>query len=566
MKRNITLLALSFSFFANAQTLQDAITKTDNERYEAAAADFRALIAKEATKGDNYFYFGENYFKNENLDSAMIMYKKGSEVQPTNPLNFIGIGKVLLWQGNDKDANTNLFKGKTLGAKNATAFMKLAEVYIYAPGTYKNPVEASKLLTDAIKWEPKNPEAHILMGDALLEQNPTEGGPPIKEYDKALELNPKSPRAVLREGKLYSRARNYTLALDYYKKAIGIDPNFAPAYREIAEIYHLAGQEAKALEAIKKYLELNSTSFSAHKRYASFMFLNKQYVDAIKEMEELVKKDPNDCYMWRLLGYAYYEMGNATDKDAFTKGLDAINKFFACVTPKKDFKMLPDDYKYKGLLMGKTGSDSLGALEIEKAIAQEPAKNCELNGEIGKMFLKAKKYDKAILYYEKKAVCPNTKGLNGADNFDLGRAFYYLAGAKEKEATETKDVAAKTKKEAEAVELFIKADTCFSRLTQASAAFSTGYFMRGNANVHLDMKNEKWLAKPHFEKGMSLVKPEERALPANKNYVITASEYLGYYYLKNKDNAKAKEYFTIIQTLDPANKKAIEFFKSPEGK
>jgi tetratricopeptide (TPR) repeat protein len=564
-KSHITLLALSFCVFAKAQTLQDAITKTDNERFEAAASDFRALTAKDATKGDTYFYFGENYFKNDNPDSAMIMYKKGSDVQPTNPLNFIGIGKVLLWQGKEQDANTNLFKAKTLGAKNANAFMELAEVYINAPGTFKNPVEAAKLLTDAIKWDGKNPESHILMGDALLEQNPTEGGPAIKEYDKALELNSKSPRAVLRKGKLYSRARNYTLALDFYKQAITIDPNFAPAYREIAEIYHLAGQESKALEAIKKYLELNNTSLSAHKRYASFMFLNKQYVDAIKEMEEITKKDPNDCYMWRLLGYAYYEMGNATDKDAFTKGLDAMNKFFACVEGKKDFKMLSDDYKYKGLLLGKNGQDSLGAAEIEKAIAQDP-KNCELNGEIGKMYLKSKKYEKAITYYEKKAACPNTKGLNGADNFDLGRSYYYLAGSKEKEASELKDAAAKSAKEKEAYELFVKADTCFSRLTQSSPTFSTGYFMRGNANIHLDPKNEKWLAKPYLEKGFSLVKPEERALPANKNYIVTSCEYLGYYYLKNKDNAKAKEFFAILKELDPNNKKAIDFFKSPEGK
>jgi lipoprotein NlpI len=63
-----------------------------------------------------------------------------------------------------------------------------------------------------------------------------------------------------------------------------------------------------------------------------------------------------------------------------------------------------------------------------------------------------------------------------------------------------------------------------------------------------------------------MVKPEERSLPANKNYIITSCEYLGYYYLKNKDNAKAKEFFGILKELDPTNKKAIDFLKSPEGK
>src|ERR1700758_1997706 len=86
-------------FQVGAQTLQDAITKTENERFDLAATDFRQLITKEPSKGDSYFYFGENYFKNGNLDSALIMYKKGAEVQPTNGLNFVGIGKILLAQG-----------------------------------------------------------------------------------------------------------------------------------------------------------------------------------------------------------------------------------------------------------------------------------------------------------------------------------------------------------------------------------------------------------------------------------------------------------------------------------
>ena len=67
--KNFVLAGLaiaSISVNGLAQTLQEAITKTDNERYEAASADFKSLVAKEPTKGDNYFYFGENYFKNEN--------------------------------------------------------------------------------------------------------------------------------------------------------------------------------------------------------------------------------------------------------------------------------------------------------------------------------------------------------------------------------------------------------------------------------------------------------------------------------------------------------------------
>ena len=65
--------------------------------------------------------------------------------------------------------------------------------------------EAITLLNAAIKIEPKNADNYLLMGDALLEKNPTEGGPAIKQYDKFSELNPKSPKGILRAGKLYQR-------------------------------------------------------------------------------------------------------------------------------------------------------------------------------------------------------------------------------------------------------------------------------------------------------------------------------------------------------------------------
>ncbi|HXU27859.1 MAG TPA: hypothetical protein VN698_11565, partial [Bacteroidia bacterium] len=144
---------------ANAQNLQEAITKTENERFDLAGAEFRQLISKEPTKGDNYFYYGENFYKNDKVDSALIMFKKGSEVQPTNGLNLVGIGKVFFLQGKVADANSNLFKAKTLAGKNANTLVELADAYINAPEAAKNPTQAITILDEALKYDSKNAEA-----------------------------------------------------------------------------------------------------------------------------------------------------------------------------------------------------------------------------------------------------------------------------------------------------------------------------------------------------------------------------------------------------------------------
>ena len=240
-----------------------------------------------------------------------------------------------------------------------------------------------------------------------------------------------------------------------------------------------------------------------------------------------------------MLGYSYAELGDKTDKEAYNKGLTSINSFFD--KAGANFKYAATDYKYKGILLSKTGKDSLGIIEMEKAASMDPKIANDVTTEIAKSYMKAKKYNKAIETYEKK-MAGDPKNLSGQDYFDMGRAYYF--GPKD----------------------FVKADTCFSYLCRLSPTYATAFFWRGKANVQLDPKNEKWLAKPHFEQALALVKPEERTLASNKPNVIEACEYLGYYSLTVKDNAKAKEYFGIIKELDPNNKKQKDFFASPAGK
>jgi tetratricopeptide (TPR) repeat protein len=560
MKKTILLIAIAFTGFLNAQTLQDAIVKTDNERFSAAATDFRALITKDAAKGENYFYFGENFFKKGDADSANIFYSKGAEANATYPLNYVGLGKVLLSKGNVNDAKTQFYKAAALGAnKNAELFRKIAEAWLATDN--KNADEAILQINNAIKLESKNAENYIILGDAQLEKNPTDGSGPIKSYKMATTLNPKSVKGILREGKLYQRGRNYQLALDKYKEAIAIDPTYAPAYREIAEVYSLYSQPAKAIENWKKYLELNNSD-DARYRFMSALFSNKQYQESITEYEGLKKQGFKNLYLERLAGYSYYESGNKADSLAYKKGLMAIDKFFEMAGP--GFKYLYNDYKYKGLLLSRLGKDSLAVVEMEKAIAIDPSVSGEMNSEIANIYMKAKKYDKAIKAFERK-MNGDTKNLNNNDYFSLGRAYYFSGGNIQRDAIALKDVKARDKKITEAIPFFIGSDSAFSKLTQLSPTWPVGFFWRGKANVQLDPTNEKGLAKPYFEKALFLVKPEEKSTPTYKNNVIEALEYLGGYSIGvAKDKVKADEYWKSVQELDPNNAKAKIYFNPPK--
>lgn len=517
----ITTVIFSFS-----QTLKDAIKMTDNERFESAAEVFKKLLQAEPKNGDYYFYYGENYFKDEGLNNAMNIYKKGTELIPSNPLNYVGLGKVQWYANNSTDANSNFYKAMTLSqSKNATVLMKIAEAYIKAEN--KNLTEAIKLLNQAMQLEPKNPEVYILMGDALLEQSPQNGSQAITNYEKATDLDKTSVKAILRIGQLYGKARNYTLALEYYQKAIDTDSTFAPAYREKAEIYFKAQKFDLAISNYRKYLTLND-NLSARNRYGSFLFVNKNYKDAITEIGEIQKEDTNNIYFYRILAYSYYETGD------YANGLINSNKFFE--KAGTEFKLLASDYEYYGKLLSKTGNDSLAIIQLNKAMQIDTTKT-ELYGEIGAVFYKMRKYPEAIENYEKKIAAG--KGVNANDYFGIGRAAYYSLN-------------------------FGKADTAFAQITVSNPDLPLGYIWRAKANVQLDPKNETWLAKPYYEQFIEKVKPEETE--QYKKDLIQAYEYLGYHYVITKDFALAKTYFGKLKELDPNNEKQKGFFNSPEGK
>lgn len=519
------IVIVSYSL-VGAQTLNDAIRMTENEQFESAGKVFEKLISAEPTNGNNYYYSGENYFKNDMSGKAKEMYQKGIEVNPNNALNYVGLGKIQYAQGNITDANANFFKAKTISqSKSAVVLMEIADVYINAD--LKKITDAITLLTQASALEPKNPEIYTLMGDAYLEQN--DGNMAIANYERALGLDKKFTKAILREGKLYSRAKNYNLALDYYNKAINIDSTFAPAFRERAELRFRAGQSDRAAADYQKYLKLND-NLSARIRYASFKFVSKDYKTAIEEINAIQKKDTSDINLYRLLGYSYYETGD------YVNGAINMNKFFmkAAAAGKK---LLPSDYEYLGKNLVKSGKDSVGTINLLKAIQMDTTKT-DLYSDIASGCLKQKNYPCAIMYYEKKIASSKDKIGGANDYYGIGRAYYF-----------SKD--------------YVKGDSAFAQLTRMQPNLAAGYLWRARCNIQFDPDSKKGLANPYYEKFVEKIGAD---IEKNKSDLILAYEYLGYQCMLKKDFPKAKETWNKLKEIDPANVKVKKALADPSMK
>ncbi len=68
----------------------------------------------------------------------------------------------------------------------------------------------------------------------------------LKDYAKALEIEPKNYTAVLFTGNTYDRKNDYAKAREWYERAMRLDPNIETAYRYYADMLAKQGDMAKA--------------------------------------------------------------------------------------------------------------------------------------------------------------------------------------------------------------------------------------------------------------------------------------------------------------------------------
>ena len=525
--------AIFISVVAHSQTLQDAIKLTNNEEFEKADKAFQSLESAQPTVGNIYFYRGENFYNWGKIDSAQNTYQKGINVNALEPLNYVGLGKAQMANGDSKSAMDNFYKAKTISkSKDPLVLDKIAEAYTSLAS--KDPSTSADLLTQAvtllkqaISLDSKNPTYHLDLGDAYLAQNQTDGSKSIEEYNTAISLDPKSVNAMLRLGQLWKNARDYKTSFDYFTKATKIDSTFAPAYREQAEMLYEAGRFDEAITAYTKYLQLNN-SLTARIRYGEFLFLAKKYSNAITELQSDLSKDSSNIILYRLLGYSQYEQ-----KD-YKNGLVNMNKFLAKDKGTK-IKLIGTDYSYLGKLLSKNGQDSLAIVTLNQAVTviNDPSSQDvqDLDQLIGNIYYKDGNYTMAELYF-KKRIAARQQNADANDYYFLGLAQY-------------------------SNKHYQGADSSFAMITKSNPDLSLGYQWRARSNSQLD--STQALSKPYWEQYIQKVGTDTLK---NKTGLIEAYGELGYYYLLKKDKENASIYYKKILSLDPDNANAKAYFES----
>jgi len=516
--------------------LNSALKLASSEQYEVAGQAFDALLKKEPANGNVYYFYGEMIIKDYQSDTlsnslkemskkAEDLFRKGIAQDPTNELNDVGLGAVVLFRTSDTIAADKFFskaeasiplKKKFLSARDALVLTKLGSSQLL--GNINRYNKALGYLNRAAEIDPNNPSIYLALGDVYIMQNDAKNA--LASYNKALHLDPKSPLSKIKIGNIYMRAPNLTAARPYFEEARDIDSTFAPVYRQLGELYTMAGQFNLSKINFRKFLDLSGDNIPAKIQYAKALFRTKEYANALTTLQEVLAVDKSRNYLNRLAAYCCYDK----KPPELEKGKMYIETFFKNTNPES---IIPRDYLYYSRILFKSAkNDSLTLVKAfdtyKKAYAAD-SNNVNLVSEIALNYYYSRWYKDAIVWLNIK----NRKGKSDKDDLMLiGKSYYQL--------TE-----------------FPKADSVFNLVVTKQPENMQAYVYIARTASSMDPTSELGLAHPKFEAIVEKVGTEttKYAKELSEAYI-----YLGYYNIQKKDYASAKSWYKKLFELDPANK------------
>ena len=552
----VGLTCLSFNGSFAAEGNEKGIEYYRAELYNAAILFLNNQVTTTtgSEQAEAYYYIGESYAALAKNDSAAIFYQKALDADAEYPYAYIGQGKLELLVNNQKSANDLFKKAIGFAKKNPAIHTTVAEAYIHAQLYDK----ANEALDQARSRDKKFSGIYVAEGDMLRAQSKI--GEACAKYENAILFDKNDKVAYLKEARVY-KSINPKSALDILNRLIEVDPEYIPAYAELGDIYYNDGYYPKALEAYSKFIAIPGVPVKYRMNYASILYFQKEYDKSLVEIRRIMEKEPDNVVMHRLQAYNNYELGN------YETGLEGMETFFKLIPPEQIITL---DYTYYGRLLEKNKKSDL-AIEAFKQSLELDSSKAEIYKEIAAAYNRMNLYPEAIQYYrsyfEKDANAPLLDLFNFGQTCYVGASQLTPAAPAEgaKKVVMSEEELDKRKNDSiQRMEYLQLADNIFEQVSERSPDSFLGYLWRGHTQASIDSEVTLGLAKPHYEKALSIMEASNADGRRNKD-IVDAYRYLGYYYYLQDDMENARQCYEKILEILPDDEPSKQVLEATKG-
>lgn len=431
-KITFSLFTIALGFCANAQDISQIEKDILFEKYDTAKEALYKLIRheKKPLQGKYYYNLGKIHIAQGYSDSAKIYFDRGLKSFYDTNLNNLGIGRLSLDNGNDKEARSK-FNAALHNAKKGDISMLLAISKAYldskkpdAKKALEYAQKAEQILPNSIDAKVATAEAHLADGSVKLAWAKLLEAKLIKENDILL---------LSTMAKVHQINNDFDKSIELLNRVIEINPENALAYKQLAFTYldfiGFSGDTSKRVDAVtnyEKFHQLIGKSYDADNAYAEILLQTQDYKKLLTFTNKIWKERGDNFKIYKYAGIAAFEDNRPK------KAYEDMWQYFD-VQDKNKLKGI--DYLYLGLSEVEKSKKSDGTYDEEvyakaiKNIQEGISRNQDLTREMNNYALnlfKSRKYYQAYFLYD--LASKNQSSPSYAyDNYYKGNILYIMS-------------------------------------------------------------------------------------------------------------------------------------------
>ena len=259
---------------------------------------FRASVALAAVLGVLTWVQAGDYRSEEAL------YRATLERNPAAWLAHNNLANLLLSKDRN-EAIRHLDLALRLKPDFAEAHLSMGNALLDAPGRLNDAIAEYRT---AVRLAPSSERAHTNLGNALLRTGHFEEA--IAQFQEALRIDPANVEAHNDLGNAFSQTGQLDPAIEQYRLALSFDPNFAEAHNNLGRCFGQSGKVADAIAEFQAAIRVKPDSWSAHSNLGNaYSLVPGRLDDAIAEYRAALAIHPDFAAGHNNLGYALSQKG-----------------------------------------------------------------------------------------------------------------------------------------------------------------------------------------------------------------------------------------------------------------
>src|SRR6266404_6371906 len=262
---------------------------SEQGKFDEAIGKLEALALKEPELKGLAHELGVAYYKKSDYLKAVASFQKALEEDPR-----------------DNEAVQLMGLSYYLAGRPAEAIGPLEKVQAWYPSANVDAAYIFGVPADSAA-------AYLFAARMLLRQD---FAPIAEDYaKKAVELDPKLPRAHMLLGEIYLYKSRIPEAVEQLQKELELNPGDAAAYYKLADAYSRVQKYEEAEKLLQRSIWLDATSTGPYILMGKVLEKKGETALAVRALQRAIALDPNNPMPHHLLGQAYREMGKVEEAE-----------------------------------------------------------------------------------------------------------------------------------------------------------------------------------------------------------------------------------------------------------